>query len=52
MYDELKEPATEQGSLGLFGEAAPHPNLGSRTRIKNESDPKGPIGYMLQSINM
>ena len=51
-YDGLKEPATMQGNEGLYGEPAPHPNLGSRIKIKNESNPKGPIGFLLQSVNM
>ena len=51
-YADRKEPATEEGNEGLYGEPCCHPNLGNRTQWKAESDPRGPVGFMLQSINL
>ena len=51
-YASKKEPATIKGNEGLYGEPCCHPNLGSRRQAKAESNPRGPIGYLLQSINL
>ena len=48
-YENNAEPATVAGNLGLYGEPCIHPNIASRVQFKAESNPRGPIGLILQS---